>query len=58
MAWDESKAWRRGSNHQKLYQALLDDATTAPARNAKRKKVVRPEDMPWQWRARGCSSTC
>ena len=27
MAWDESKAWRRGSNHQKLYQALLDDAT-------------------------------
>ena len=53
MAWDESKAWRRGSNHQKLYQALLDDATTAPARNAKRKKVVRPEDMPWEMARQG-----
>ncbi len=53
MAWDESKAWRRGSNHQKLYQALLDDATTAPARNAKRKKVVRPEDMPWEMSRQG-----
>ncbi len=53
MAWDESKAWRRGSNHQKLYQALLDDATTAPARNTKRKKVVRPEDMPWEMARQG-----
>ena len=53
MAWDESKAWRQGRNHQKLYQALLDDATTAPARNAKRKKVVRPEDMPWEMARQG-----
>ena len=45
MAWDESKAWRQGRNHQKLYQALLDDATTAPARNAKRKKIVRPDEL-------------
>ena len=53
MAWDESKAWRRGRNHQKLYQALLDDAATAPARNAKRKKVVQPEDMPWEMARQG-----
>jgi hypothetical protein len=53
MAWGESKAWRQGSNNQKLYQALLDDASTAPARNAKRKKVVRPEDMPWEMSRQG-----
>jgi quercetin dioxygenase-like cupin family protein len=53
MAWDESRAWRRGRNNQKLYQALLDDAATAPARNAKRKKIVRPEDMPWEMSRQG-----
>jgi quercetin dioxygenase-like cupin family protein len=53
MAWDESKAWRRGRNNQKLYQALLDDASTAPARNAKRKKIVRPDDMPWEMSRQG-----
>ena len=53
MAWDESKAWKRGRNSQKLYQALLDDAATAPARNSKRKKVVHPEDMPWEMARQG-----
>jgi quercetin dioxygenase-like cupin family protein len=53
VAWDESKAWRKGSNNQKLYQALLDDASTAPARNAKRKKIVHPEDMPWELSPQG-----
>jgi len=46
MSWSESKAWMKGTNNQKLYQALLDDAATAPARNAKRKKVIHPEEMP------------
>ena len=53
MAWDESKAWRQGRNHQKLYQALLDDASTAPSRNSKRKKIVRPDDMPWEMSRQG-----
>ena len=53
MAWSESKAWRKGSANQKLYQALLDDAAAAPARNAKRKKVVQPEDMPWEMARQG-----
>jgi quercetin dioxygenase-like cupin family protein len=53
MAWDESKAWRKGRSSQKLYQALLDDAATAPARNAKRKKIVHPEDMPWEMSRQG-----
>jgi quercetin dioxygenase-like cupin family protein len=53
MAWDESKAWIKGRHNQKLYQALLDDAAGAPARNAKRRKVVHPEDMPWEMSPQG-----
>jgi len=53
MAWDESKAWRRGRHNQKLYQAKLEDAQSAPSRNAKRKKLVHPEDMPWELSPQG-----
>jgi quercetin dioxygenase-like cupin family protein len=53
MAWSESKAWMKGTTNDKLYQALLDDATAAPARNAKRKKIVHPEDMPWEMSRQG-----
>ena len=53
MAWSESKAWMKGTLNQKLYQALLDDATAAPARNAKRKKIVHPEEMPWEMARQG-----
>ncbi|MBI3716767.1 MAG: cupin domain-containing protein [Betaproteobacteria bacterium] len=53
MAWGESKAWMAGTANQGLYQHLLDDASAAPARNAKRKKVIRPEDMPWDMAKQG-----
>ena len=53
MAWSESSAWLTGEAHQKLYQALLDDAATAPARNAKRRKIIRPTDMPWEMSRQG-----
>jgi gentisate 1,2-dioxygenase len=53
MAWDEAKNWKKGRHHQKLYQALLDDAAAAPARNAKRRKIVHPEDMPWEMARQG-----
>ena len=53
MAWDESKTWLSGSTSGQLYQALLDDATQAPARNTKRRKIVRPEDMPWEMSRQG-----
>ena len=53
MAWSESNAWTKGTANQKLYQALLDDATEAPARNAKRRKVIHPEDMPWEMARQG-----
>lgn len=53
MAWGESKVWMKGSANQKLYEELLQDAADMPARNAKRKKVVRPEDMPWELSRQG-----
>jgi len=53
MAWDESRAWKRGRNNQKLYQAKLEDAQSAPTRNSKRKKIIHPEDMPWELSPQG-----
>ena len=53
MAWSESQAWRTGTLHQRLYQGPLEDAAAAPARNAKRKKIVRPADMPWEMARQG-----
>jgi quercetin dioxygenase-like cupin family protein len=53
MAWGESKAWKRGSANQKLYQSLLDNAMQAAARNARRRKVLHPEDMPWEMSRQG-----
>jgi len=53
MAWGESKAWMKGTASEKLYQGKLEDAAGAPMRNAKRKKVVRPEEMPWEMSRQG-----
>ena len=53
MAWGETKAWLKGKTSGKLYQNLLDDATNAPARNAKRKKLITPEDMVWEMSRQG-----
>jgi quercetin dioxygenase-like cupin family protein len=53
MAWGESKTWMTGSGNEALYQALLDDASAAPQRNSKRKKVVHPHEMPWEMSRQG-----
>jgi quercetin dioxygenase-like cupin family protein len=53
MAWGESKTWMQGKVSGRLYQSLLDDATTAPARNSKRKKIVHPDEMPWEMSRQG-----
>ena len=53
MSWGESKAWKKGTENRPLYQGLLEDAASAPARNAKRAKVVHPEDMPWEMSKQG-----
>ena len=53
MAWDESKAWLSGATSGALYKSLLDEATEMPSRNAKRRKIVRPEEMPWEMSRQG-----
>ncbi|WP_017525679.1 cupin domain-containing protein, partial [Pusillimonas noertemannii] len=53
MAWGESKAWLAGELNQGLYQDLLEDAAQLPGLQSKRKKVVHPEEMPWEMSRQG-----
>lgn len=53
MAWGETGAWIDGSENRALYQHLLDDAAEAPRRNARRRKIVTPADMPWEMARQG-----
>jgi uncharacterized RmlC-like cupin family protein len=53
MAWDETKTWLVGSQNGKLYQSLLNEAAELPARNAKRKKIVHNDEMPWEMSQQG-----
>ena len=53
MAWDESKTWLVGSQNGKLYQSLLNEAAELPSRNAKRKKIVHNDEMPWEMSQQG-----
>jgi quercetin dioxygenase-like cupin family protein len=53
MAWGEAKNWLSGSRNLAVYQGLLNDAAEAPARNARRRKVVHPDEMPWEMARQG-----
>src|SRR3981081_3696147 len=53
MALGESRGWVVGSQNGKLYQSLLNEATESPARNAKRKKIVHTDEMPWEMSQQG-----
>ena len=53
MAWGETKVWIDGTENMGLYQGLLDDAAERPARDAERKKIVRPHEMPWEMSRQG-----
>ncbi len=53
MAWGESAAWISGVTHGDAYRRLLEEATDAPQRNAGRKKIVKPADMPWEMSRQG-----
>jgi len=53
MAWTESGMWLAGDENRPLYKDLLEHAEQAPERNAKRKKIVRPADMPWEMSRQG-----
>ena len=53
MAWGETKAWLAGGDTQELYADLLHDAATAEERNATRRKIVKPAEMPWEMSRQG-----
>jgi quercetin dioxygenase-like cupin family protein len=53
MPWGETSAWLQGTSNHNLYQYLLEDAARAPARNARRKKVITPAEMPWEMARQG-----
>ena len=53
MAWDEAKTWLSGSAQGNHYQSLLAEATEMPRRNAQRRKVVHPDEMPWEMSRQG-----
>jgi quercetin dioxygenase-like cupin family protein len=53
MAWGETTAWVAGTDNAPLYANLLQEATEAPERNAGRRKVLKPTDMPWEMSRQG-----
>ena len=53
MAWGESAAWLDGDDNDALYQHMLDDAESRPERDAKRKKIIAPGEMPWEMARQG-----
>jgi quercetin dioxygenase-like cupin family protein len=53
MPWGEASAWLSGKHNEGLYQGLLTEAEGAPARFGRKKKIVTPEDMPWEMSRQG-----
>jgi quercetin dioxygenase-like cupin family protein len=53
MAWSETAAWATGTENAPLYADLLRDAAEAPQRNAGRRKILKPTDMPWEMSRQG-----
>ena len=53
MSWGEAKVWQQGERSERYYQDLLNDAAERPARDAQRKKIVKPAEMPWEMARQG-----
>ncbi|MCL6592378.1 MAG: cupin domain-containing protein [Alicyclobacillus sp.] len=53
MAWGEAKVWNQGSENLNFYQDTLQDAAERPERDAQRKKIVKPWEMPWELAPQG-----
>lgn len=53
MAWGETSVWLDGVENDALYQNMLDDAETAAERDAARKKIITPAEMPWEMSRQG-----
>lgn len=53
MAWDETAVWLSGAVNAPFYAGQLRRAAEAPQRDALRRKVLHPEDMPWEMSRQG-----
>jgi quercetin dioxygenase-like cupin family protein len=53
MAWGESNVWLKGKLNEGLYHKLLNESEGAQSRNARRRKIVTPDDMPWEMSRQG-----
>jgi quercetin dioxygenase-like cupin family protein len=53
MAWGETGAWIAGAETVATYAEQLARAAEAPVRDAGRRKVLHPEDMPWEMSRQG-----
>ena len=53
MPWSETSNWLDGRANEHLYQRLLDDSRDSASRNGRRKKIVKPADMPWEMSRQG-----
>lgn len=46
--WGEYRAWLQGAQTGEYYEHLLHEATTAPERNARKHKIIKPAQQPWE----------
>ncbi len=53
MGFEESKTWLAGKQRASFYADALKDAADRPVRDAARKKIIRPEEMPWEMSRHG-----
>jgi uncharacterized RmlC-like cupin family protein len=53
MAFQEAKHWRAGKGSANFYAESLKDAAERPIRDASRKKIITPEEMPWEMSPHG-----
>jgi len=53
MAFQESDNWRAGKKQAPFYAEALKDAAERPIRDAARKKIITPEEMPWEMSPHG-----
>lgn len=48
MPWQEAENWNAGHEHGTFYADTLKDAAERPVRDGARKKIITPEEMPWE----------
>ncbi len=53
MAFQESNNWRAGKAKASFYAEALKDAAERPIRDAGRKKIITPDEMPWEMSPQG-----